>query len=535
MEADTLSKPLHLFQASREFFSHLQVRRNDPFRAPLAQIDSSMAADAAAPSAGSGHVGGVDTELLRPLELAVGTGDLVSTKVLLAAGATVAFGDNAADDRPLNRTVLHWAAFGGSPDVVTAVLQGIAASAATTSAAAFAATEAATQTAPAAAAAPLVAAIAAADAAVARTVPLAVHAKSLSEAGGPTGTTPLHLAVEGNHLAAAAVLVAAGDGVEDVDGYGRSLVNIAVEEDNEEMLLLLLQQGADIKCSLNDSGETPLHRATFNDGSAMCEVLIREGAILDARDGVGATALHFAVHQENTDAVNALLQGGAAVDAVDERQATPLNYAVSCPNQEIVDALLVAGADVSLRNVDHHSAMYLAMRSFPGGQIIRKMLSAAAAAVDDDSSSSSSSCKAAAVLSGLATIFAMQLTVLDESHAVAVLSVLLDMGIDLNKFRLRPDSIWKPPVDSTLLHIASLCARPAVVERLLCGGAHHDVVAQSGDGVDVQGGCSSMYAELSTRIVVRLISQRVCKETFSVSDNIVFLETLQVSSVVWVG
>lgn len=429
-----------------------------------------MAADAAAPSAAGELLGGVYAELLQPLELAAGKGDLASTKALLAAGAPVAFGDNAADDRPLNRTVLHWAAFGGNPDVVSAVLQGIIAGAAATSAAAAAATEAATKAAPAEAAAPVVAAIAAADAAVARAVPAAVHAVSLIADGGPTGTTPLHLAVKGNHLAAAAVLVAAGAGVEVIDGYGRSLLNLAVEEESEDMLLQLLRQGANIESALDETGETPLHRATLNDEAAMCEVLIQEGAIVDSRDSGNATPLHHAVDHQNAGAVIALLQRGAAVDAVDDRQATPLHGAVLRLDENIVEALLAAGADASLRDTDRHSGMYLAVKSPFSEQNIRKLMDAAAAVGDDGG-------KAAAVLSGLATVFALEMPILHESRAVAVLSVLLEMGIDLNKFRLAPDGDWSPPADSTLLHIASLFARVAVVERLLRGGAHSDVIA----------------------------------------------------------
>lgn len=431
--------------------------------------ESIMAADAAAPSADGEHLGGVDTELLQPLELAAGKGDLVSTEALLAAGVTVAFGSNTDGDRPLNRTVVHWAAFGGNPGVVTAVLQGIADRVAATSAAAAAATEAATEATAAAAAAPVVAAIAAANAAVAAEAAATVNAKSLSEAGGPTGTTPLHLAVQRNHLEAAAVLSAFGAGVEDIDGYGWSPVNFAVEENNEDMLLQLLRQGANVDSASSDSEETPLHRATSNESPAMCEVLIREGATVDSTDGDNSTPLHFAVLHQNAGAVHVLLQRGAAVDAVDDRRATPLNLAMTCQNEDVIEALLAAGADASLRNVEHHSAMFLAVRCQSGEQSMRKMMAAAAA--DGDIS------RAAFALSGLATAFAMQMTVLDESRAVVVLSVLLDMGIDVNKFRVYPDSLWKPPGGSTLLHIASMCARVAVVERLLCGGAHRDVLA----------------------------------------------------------
>ena len=147
---------------------------------------------------------GVGVQLLNPLERAVGAGDADMTAMLLASGSTVhagLFGKLLARYRPLRRTALHWAAVGGNPDVVTAVLGAVASSGV--------AAAPASDTAEAAARA-------AADAAAAAKSQ-ALEAKCLSEVGGKDGTTPLHLAAKHGHVAAAIVLLEAGAVDTDVD------------------------------------------------------------------------------------------------------------------------------------------------------------------------------------------------------------------------------------------------------------------------------------------------------------------------------
>lgn len=133
---------------------------------------------------------GVDIELLEPLERAAGAGDADATASLLASGTTVPFRLGAAKGRPLRRAILHWAAFGGNPNVVTAVLEAVASNGAPPDG------------------------VGAAGAQI-----LVLRAWCLSEAGGLRGTTPLHLAAKHGHVAAAIILLEAGANDTLVDEY----------------------------------------------------------------------------------------------------------------------------------------------------------------------------------------------------------------------------------------------------------------------------------------------------------------------------
>lgn len=59
------------------------------------------------------------------------------------------------------------------------------------------------------------------------------------------GRTALHLAVLNGHVAVAAKLLKAGADTDIVDYKGVGPVHIAAEMENEEMILLLMREGAD--------------------------------------------------------------------------------------------------------------------------------------------------------------------------------------------------------------------------------------------------------------------------------------------------
>lgn len=261
-------------------------------------------------------LGGIDIELLEPLERAVGVGDADSTATLLASAKTLPIGDNAAQERPLRRTILHWAAFGGNPDVVAVVLEAVASSCVAASAASKG-VEGGTQ--------------AAADAAAAATS-AALKARCLSGAGGPDGSTPLHLASKHGHVAAAIVLLDAGAVDSYADEWGRPPLTLAVKGGHDDMVAELLRRGS-----------LTVH---------------------DPMDFYGATVLHLAAEKGHLGLVETFLRDGAEVNVIREpQQQTPLHSAAICgPNAEAITmALLAAGADVAAE--DHFSESALCMTS----------------------------------------------------------------------------------------------------------------------------------------------------------------------------
>lgn len=373
-----------------------------------------------------GTLDGVDIGLLKPLERAAGTGDANETATILASGTTVPIGAAAADERPLRRNILHWASFGGNPNVVTAVLEAIAAS----GVAAAAASGAAEGEAPAAA-----------DAASAAKSD-ALEATCLSRIGGHDGITPLHLAAEHGHVAAAIVLLEAGASDAFHDYFVEPPLSLAVTAGHEDLVAELLRRG-----SLN---------------------------INDSLDIDGTTAVHIAALRGHLGLIEMLLRQGAAVNVFTSPDVqTPLHFAVSCgPNAEAITlALLAAGADVDTCGPDNESALCKASDI----AVMRVLVLAGATPHWHES------------------IHTSPAEIAMKNDNVAELSMFLEAGMDANH-RGPFNSPPLPPGASyfaqlvhrqhqqryegaTLLHRAARWLSAVAVEVLLAAGAREDIPA----------------------------------------------------------
>lgn len=282
------------------------------------------AVEPAGPGTGRGTtttLDGVDIDYLEPLELAAGAGDADSTVTLLTSGTTVPIGDDAAEERPLQRTVLHWASFGGNPTVILAVLEAVASSG-------VAASNASGGSEGGAGAAATATALEA----------------TCFDVAGRGGMTALHLVAEHGHVAAAVVLLEAGavDTLSDYS-YDRPLA-LAVRAGHGDMVAELLRRGS---LGINDS-----------------------------LDGLNYTALHIAAEEGHFGLVGTFLQEGAEVDARTDEYHTPLHFAVGCgPDAEATTAaLLAAGADVNAGGADNESALCKASDA----EVLRALLAAGA-------------------------------------------------------------------------------------------------------------------------------------------------------------
>lgn len=227
--------------------------------------------------------------------------------------------------------MLHWAAFGGNPDLVTAVLGAVASSGVAASAVS-AGGEGVLQPAADAAAA----AAATSD---------ALGARCLSTAGGLDGTTPLHLAAKNGHVAAVIILLDAGAVDTFVDEHEQPPLALAVTAGHGDMVAELLRRGS---LGVNDFLDVVLfraiHLATQEGDLGMTEMLLREGADVNVQLGIELTPLYFAVKcGPNAEAItSALLAAGADVNAVG-----PANESALCEshNVAVMRTLLLAGAN----------------------------------------------------------------------------------------------------------------------------------------------------------------------------------------------
>ena len=112
---------------------------------------------------------------------------------------------------------------------------------------------------------------------------------------------------------------------------------------------VLLQNGADINAKAKD-GTTPLHAAALANARQTAEVLLQNGADANAKDEDGTTLLHAAALANARQTAEVLLQNGADANARDKDGTTPLYAAAWANARQTTEALLQNGAEVNAKN-----------------------------------------------------------------------------------------------------------------------------------------------------------------------------------------
>uniref|UniRef100_A0A1I8J8D5 ANK_REP_REGION domain-containing protein n=1 Tax=Macrostomum lignano TaxID=282301 RepID=A0A1I8J8D5_9PLAT len=185
-----------------------------------------------------------------------------------------------------------------------------------------------------------------------------------------TGCTALHLACAEGDADICSYLLQAAEAVS--SGFRQKYVNkrdlesniclhYAVENENVEVAEMLIRNGANVNAS-NTGRETPLHLAARTGNQDLVELLIQNGAKLTARDMDRQTPLHKAARFNQAKLLEYLLSiDSSVIDAVDCDHMTPLLLA-SCQQDEptCVKVLLAKGANPFCRDSGERTAVFLA-------------------------------------------------------------------------------------------------------------------------------------------------------------------------------
>lgn len=126
--------------------------------------------------------------------------------------------------------------------------------------------------------------------------------------------------------------------IESRDNLGKTPLFFAVTYGREEMVDLLIDQGADVNAQ-DHTGLTPLHVAAFMSRPACAQRLLKAGARIDATDAFGDTPLHSAAMHGMTGMIGFLARRGADVNATNKEGETPLDLAVKYEQERAVQTL----------------------------------------------------------------------------------------------------------------------------------------------------------------------------------------------------
>lgn len=116
-------------------------------------------------------------------------------------------------------------------------------------------------------------------------------------------------------------------------------------------MLLVFRLTAEISKLLNaeeESGESPLHKATKGRHLGLARHLLQEGAEKDSRDSKGCTPLCIAASGSSMDLLNLFLVEARAnpdIQSTCKLAYTPLTMAANVGEVAVVDALLRRGAN----------------------------------------------------------------------------------------------------------------------------------------------------------------------------------------------
>ncbi|NXH14230.1 NFKB2 factor, partial [Bucco capensis] len=168
--------------------------------------------------------------------------------------------------------------------------------------------------------------------------------------------TPLHLAVIMKQPQVVQLLLQAHADPTLLDRYGNSLLHLALQAGDEEMLRTLLAHLGSAAPYLlrlpNFYGLLPVHLAVKARSLACLDLLVRKGADVNAveRQG-GRTPLHLAVEMENLNMATHLVKKlGADVNSRTFAGNTALHLAAGLGSPTLTKLLLKAGADVLCEN-----------------------------------------------------------------------------------------------------------------------------------------------------------------------------------------
>ena len=163
--------------------------------------------------------------------------------------------------------------------------------------------------------------------------------KDLYEKGLPFTPDCFSFQIAKGNEETCSLFLKAGMGVDEVDSAGTPMLCNAARAENKEIVLLLLNNGADVNVISKDRGYSPLMDAIWRENAEITEIFINNGADLNIISNDGQTPLILAVGNGNAEICELLAKHGADGKMKDHMGMTAYGYA-KLFKKEAIQAIL---------------------------------------------------------------------------------------------------------------------------------------------------------------------------------------------------
>jgi len=170
------------------------------------------------------------------------------------------------------------------------------------------------------------------------------------------GITPMMNATMAGSLYSMQILFVGGGNLDTTDKDGNTLLHLSIGHGINKVQWLL-DNGADPNI-LNTRGFSAFRKACWEGLLEYAEILLYNGANINASDKNGDTILHLA-RKYNKDIIQWLLDNGADLEARDSSEKTPLHIICQKEYLEYAEMFIASGSNINAIDEDGNTALHL--------------------------------------------------------------------------------------------------------------------------------------------------------------------------------